>query len=59
MPVLSFQHVLSRFFGFVPPFLKVLQGVVMALLVTDVALRDIPTCFITWQRLFCVTGAVL
>ena len=27
--------------------------------VAGVVLRDIPTCFKTWQRSFCVAGAIL
>ena len=38
---------------------KVSKQVVMPFCVAGVAFRDIPTCFMTYQKLFCVAGAIL
>ena len=41
------------------PFLKVSKEVVMWLCVAGVALCDIPTCFITRRKSFCLMGTIL
>ena len=74
MLVLLLQHVSSRVAGFfgavavsmgeaakplVLEALKVSKQAVMSSCVAGVALRDIPTCFMTCQESFCLVGAVL
>ena len=71
MLVLMLQRVSSRVAGFLVPsrcqwgklqnlaLLKVSKEVVMSFRLAGVALCDIPTCFMTCQKWFCVASAIL